>query len=156
VCFHTKPRQYLFACENCWSNATGCHNAWRAVLGRIQLVEGRFSVEDFADWLSLNATQLRYGLDISNTERMIELLINAGFKRGLDAQHLRRSLSQDDEDFRFSFKFALDRLALGIAIPEHTIFENTLSYAQILQSDFELVAKLIQIYQDFDVCAVTG
>lgn len=127
------------------------NNAWRAVLGRIQLVEGRFSVEDFADWLSLNATQLRYGLDISNTERMIELLINAGFKRGLDAQHLRRSLSQDDEDFRFSFKFALDRLALGIAIPKHTIFENTLSYAQILQSDFELVAKLIQIYQDFDV-----
>lgn len=126
------------------------NNAWRAVLGRIQLVEGRFSVENFADWLSLNATQLRYGLDISNTERMIELLINAGFKRGLDAQHLRRSLSQDDEDFRFSFKFALDRLALGIAIPEHTIFENTLSYAQILQSDFELVAKLIQIYQDFD------
>ena len=86
------------------------NNAWRAVLGRIQLVEGRFSVENFADWLSLNATQLRYGLDISNTERMIELLINAGFKRGLDAQHLRRSLSQDDEDFRFSFKFALDRL----------------------------------------------
>ena len=134
------------------------NNAWRAVLGRIQLVEGRFSVEDFADWLSLNATQLRYELDISNTERMIQLLINAGFKRGLDAQHLQRSLSQGDEDFRFSFKFALDRLALGIAIPEHTIFthaekgvvENTLSYAQVLPSDFELIAKLIQIYQDFD------
>ena len=135
------------------------NNAWRAVLGRIQLVAGRFSVEDFADWLSLNATQIRYELDISNTERMVELLINAGFKRGLDAQHLQRTLSHGDTDFRFSFKYALDRLALGIAIPEHTVFthpsaeaENaqTLSYSQVLSSDFELIGKLIQIYQDFD------
>jgi exodeoxyribonuclease V gamma subunit len=130
--------------------ALDANNAWRAVLGRIQLIESRFSVEDFADWLSLTATQLRYELDISNTERMVELLINAGFKRGLDAQHLQRSLSQGDDDFRFSFKFALDRLVLGIAIPEHTLFENVLSYAQVLTSDFELITKLVQIYQDFD------
>ena len=128
-------------------------NAWRAVLGRIQLVQGRFSVEDFADWLSLNATQLRYGLDIANTERMVALLINAGFKRGLDEAHLQRTLSADDSDYRFSFKYALDRLALGVAIPEHTIFAHpqgeTLSYAQVLSSDFELIATLIEIYQDF-------
>ncbi|RZG49098.1 exodeoxyribonuclease V subunit gamma [Acinetobacter wuhouensis] len=130
------------------------NNAWRAVLGRIQLVEGRFSVEDFADWLNLNATQIRYELDVSNTERMIDLLISAGFKRGLDGQHLQRSLSADDTDYRFSFKYALDRLALGMAVPEHQIFKHvngdTLSYAQVLASDFELIAKLIQIYQDFD------
>ncbi|MFW1800519.1 exodeoxyribonuclease V subunit gamma [Acinetobacter nematophilus] len=130
--------------------ALDAHNAWRAVLGRIQLTESRFSLEDFADWLSLTATQVRYGLDIPNTERMIELLINAGFKRGLDAQHLQRSLSQDDDDFRFSFKFALDRLVLGIAIPEHRLFENVLSFAQVLTGDFELITTLVQIYQDFD------
>ena len=130
--------------------ALDAHNAWRAVLGRIQLIESRFSIEDFADWLSLTATQLRYDLDVANTERMIELLINAGFKRGLDAQHLQRSLSQDDDDFRFSFKFALDRLALGMAIPEHNLFENVLSYAQVFTADFELITQLIQIYQDFD------
>lgn len=130
--------------------ALDAHNAWRAVLGRIQLTESRFSLEDFADWLSLTATQVRYGLDIPNTERMIELLINAGFKRGLDAQHLQRSLSQDDDDFRFSFKFALDRLVLGIAIPEHCLFENVLSFAQVLTGDFELITTLVQIYQDFD------
>lgn len=130
--------------------ALDAHNAWRAVLGRIQLIESRFSIEDFADWLSLTATQLRYDLDIANTERMIELLINAGFKRGLDAQHLKRSLSQDDDDFRFSFKFALDRLVLGIAIPEHRLFENVLSYAQVFTADFELITTLVQIYKDFD------
>jgi len=125
-------------------------NAWRAVLGRIELIQGRFSIEDFADWLSLSATQQLYGLEINSIERMTELLIDAGFKRGLDAQHLQRSLSVGDKDYRFSFKFALDRLALGIAIPEHTLFQGTLSFAKVLPSDFELIAKLIQIYQDFD------
>ena len=125
-------------------------NAWKAVLGRIELIQGRFSIEDFADWLSLNATQQLYGLEINSIERMTELLIDAGFKRGLDAQHLQRSLSAGDEDYRFSFKFALDRLALGVAIPEHTLFQGTLSFAKVLPSDFELIAKLIQIYQDVD------
>ena len=124
-------------------------NAWRAVLGRIELVEGRFTIEDFADWLNLNATQLRYALNIQNTERIIALLISAGFKRGLDDAHLQRGLSPEDEDYRFSFKFALDRLVLGVAIPEHAMFENTLSYAQVLPSDFELISTLITIYQDF-------
>ena len=125
------------------------NNAWRAVLGRISLVQGRFSIEDFADWLSLNATQIRYALDTHATERMVELLVGAGFKRGLDAEHLQRSLSAGDEDYRFSLKFALDRLALGIAIPEHALCFDTLSYAQVLPSDFELIATLITIYQDF-------
>lgn len=125
------------------------NNAWRAVLGRIELVGGRFTIEDFSDWLSLNATQLRYDLDIASTERMIELLIQSGFKRGLDATHLKLSLSQDDVDYRYSFKFALDRLALGVAVPEHTIFDNTLSFEQVLSADFELISKLIEIYQDF-------
>ncbi|MEJ2899917.1 exodeoxyribonuclease V subunit gamma [Acinetobacter sp. NS-4] len=123
-------------------------NAWRAVLGRIQWVRRRFSIEDFADWLSLNATQQRYGLDYGNVERMLQLLTDAGFKRGLDQQHLQQSLSAGDEDYRFSFKFALDRLALGFAIPEHTMFQDTLSYAKVLTSDFPLIATLIQIYRD--------
>ena len=68
-------------------------NAWRAVLGRIQLVHQRFSIEDFADWLSLNATQQLYALDYAQVERMLQLLGEAGFKRGLDQQHLQQSLT---------------------------------------------------------------
>ncbi|MFX3620616.1 MAG: exodeoxyribonuclease V subunit gamma [Acinetobacter radioresistens] len=125
-------------------------NAWRAVLERIQLVRGRFTLQEFSDWLNLTATQQCYGLDVNRSERMLVLLAAAGFKRGLDARHLQYSLSRHDEDFRFTFKFALDRLALGIAIPDHTIFNETLSFAQVQPSDFELIAKLIEIYQDFD------
>ncbi|MEB3766999.1 exodeoxyribonuclease V subunit gamma [Acinetobacter sp. MD2] len=122
--------------------------AWQALLGRISLAQGRFSFEDFADWLSLSATQTRYGLDIDAIERMLTLLAAAGFKRGLDAEHLAKSLSADDQDYRFSFKFALDRLALGIAIPEHTLCEQILSFADVFPEDFSLIGCLIQIYQD--------
>lgn len=123
-------------------------NAWRAVLGRIELLTGRFTLEAFADWLSLFATQQRYNLDANALERIYELLQAAGFKRGFDAQHLQESLIEGDLDYRFSFKFALDRLALGIAIPEHCVFENTLSYAEVRPSDFALIGTLIEIYQD--------
>lgn len=125
-------------------------NAWRAVLGRMQLVQGRFRLDDFADWLGLAATQQCYALEMSAVERMLELLQQAGFKRGLDAPHLALSLTEGDTDYRFSFKFALDRLTLGIAIPEHTLFADTLSFAEVMPSDFELIAKLLQIYQDLD------
>lgn len=125
-------------------------NAWRAVLGRIQWVRGRFSIEDFADWLSLNATQQRYALDFVQVERILQLLANAGFKRGLDQQHLQQTLTDDDQDYRFSFKYALDRLALGIAIPEHQMFGETLSFAKVQPSDFPLIGTLIEIYRDLD------
>ena len=123
-------------------------NAWRAVLGRMHLSQTRFSQDDFADWLNLAATQQRYGVDYAQAQRMLALLSDAGFKRGLDAEHLQHSLSAADQDYRYSFKFALDRLALGIAAPAHAMVGQTLSYAQVQPSDFELIGLLIQIYQD--------
>lgn len=125
-------------------------NAWRAVIGRIQLMQGRFSFDDFADWLSLHATQQRYELEYVQVERILNLLADAGFKRGLDAEHLKRSLCEGDDDYRYSFKFALERLALGIAVPVHATFNQVLSYAKVQPSDFELVGTLIQIYQDLN------
>src|SRR5699024_2225699 len=52
-------------------------NAWKAVLGRIELIQRRFTIEDFADWLSLGATQQRYGLEVNSIERITELLVDA-------------------------------------------------------------------------------
>lgn len=123
-------------------------NAWRAVVGRLQLTQGRFTQDDFADWLNLAATQQRYGLDYTQTQRVLDLLNDAGFKRGLDEAHLKQTLSAEDRDYRYSFKFALDRLALGIAVPAHVMVQQTLSYALVQPSDFELIGILIQIYQD--------
>lgn len=126
-------------------------NAWRAVLGRLQLTQTRLTQDDFADWLNLSATQQRYGLDYTQAQRILTLLNEAGFKRGLDEEHLKQSLSRDDQDYRYSLKFALDRLALGIAVPAHVMVQQTLSYAGVQPDDFELIGILIQIYQDLSL-----
>jgi len=131
-------------------------NAWKAFVGRIEISQGRFTAEDFHDWLNLNAVQELYQLDHVQMERMMELLIQAGFRRGLDEQHMLAYLSEQDRDYRYTFKFALDRLALGIAIPQHAVFENTLSFAGVQSSDFELVQTLIQIYQDISGLILTS
>lgn len=125
-------------------------NAWLAVIGRIQLPQGRFRYSDFADWLSLLPTQHYYGLDHEQVTRMLALLEGAGFKRGLDDAHLKRFLLEDDQDYRFTFKFALDRLAMGIAVPEHTLVLKTLSYRDVQPEDFLLIGHLIQIYKDLN------
>lgn len=122
--------------------------AWDAVLGRICLTQGRFHFDEFADWLFLSATQQKYGIDYPQASRMLELLADAGFKRGFDVEHLKQSLSVEDQDYRYSFKFALDRLVLGIAIPEHAVFHGTLSFDGVNTEDFELIGILIEIYQE--------
>lgn len=126
------------------------NNAWQAVLGRITLPEGRFQFHDFSDWLSLLATQRFYDLDHQSVERILELLTNAGFKRGLDSDHLKRTLLADDTDYRYTFKFALDRLVKGVAVPEHVMVLDGLSIEHLVPEDFALVGVLIQMYQDFN------
>ena len=123
-------------------------NAWQAFVGRIEISQGRFTAEDFHDWLNLNAVQELYKLDHVQMERMMELLVHAGFRRGLDEQHMMAFLSEQDRDYRYTFKFALDRLVLGVAIPKHEVYAETLSFAGVLSSDFELVQILIRIYRD--------
>ena len=123
-------------------------NAWRAVIGRIHLMQGRFSFDEFADWLGTRLNSVMH--EYAQVERILTLLADAGFKRGLDAEHLKRSLCDGDDDYRYSFKFALERLALGIAIPEHATFNQVLSYAKVQPGDFELIGTLIQIYQDLN------
>ncbi|MFT4020778.1 MAG: exodeoxyribonuclease V subunit gamma [Acinetobacter sp.] len=122
--------------------------AWQALVERIRLPQRRFQFAEFADWLSLLATQQHYGLDVAAIERILALLAQAGFKRGLDATHLAQELNPQDHDYRFSFKFALDRLVMGYAVPAHVIVGETLSDANVNTEDFSLIATLIQIYQD--------
>jgi exodeoxyribonuclease V gamma subunit len=70
-------------------------NAMADILG-LQLTQGRLTQDDFADWLNLSATRQRYGFDYI-AQRILALLNDAGFKRGLDEQHLKQSLSADDQ-----------------------------------------------------------
>ena len=121
--------------------------AWQAIYGRMQLLQGRFQPQHLADWLSLPAIMQRYTLDATRIERLMTLLCAAGFKRGFDAAHLQQTLDPTDHDYRFSLQFALNRLALGVVMPEHGLFAEQLSFEGVIPSDFELIATLMQIFE---------
>lgn len=123
---------------------------WQMLLGRFQLLHGRFSIDVFIDWLSLPATQQHYELTFDEVKRLTLLLSEAGFKRGFDDVHLQQSLAEHDQDLRFSLRYALDRLTLAVAIPERMVFADVLSMPVVQPEDFPLIGVLIQIYQDFD------
>lgn len=123
-------------------------NAWASVLGRINLTKGRFQFEEFADWLSLPATMILYGLEYVEVERMMALLKEARFIRGFDTDHLKRVLPPSDTDYRYSFKYALERLSLGVLMDQHAVYQDVLAADFVQTADFELIGKLHSIYQD--------
>lgn len=122
--------------------------AWQAVCLRMQLLQGRFLPQQLADWLSLPATMQRYSLDAAAITRMLDLLSQAGFRRGFDRIHLQQSLAANDQDYRFSMQYALDRLALAVLMPVHEVFANQLSFDALNRSDIDLVYVLIAIFAD--------
>lgn len=123
-------------------------NAWASVVGRINLTKGRFGFEEFADWLALPATQTLYGLEYVEVERMLALLKDAKFYRGFNSEHLQQDLPATDTDYRFNFKYALDRLSLAVFVDQQAVFDDVLSVDFVQTADFELIGKLHLIYQD--------
>lgn len=126
--------------------------AWYSFVFRIRWQNQRFSIQQFSDWLYLAATQQYYGLQVNDADRMIDLLEHAGFKRGFDQTHLQQQLEAHDTDFRFSFEYALNRLAMGLAIPEllecQTAYDTIISHHHVNIKDFALIDKLLLIFQD--------
>ncbi|HEY4714609.1 MAG TPA: exodeoxyribonuclease V subunit gamma, partial [Aquirhabdus sp.] len=118
---------------------------WQALTGRFNLLAGRLSCETLLDWLALLPVQQSYGLSVDQVTRMGELLVEAGFRRGFDGEHLSRTLLSHDADVRFTLRFALDRLILGMAMPVDTMYVDCLPMTTLMRDDFELVAVLEQI-----------
>ncbi len=79
------------------------------------LSAGRFPVSDVLDLLSLDPVRRRFGLDARDLESVHSWVAASGTRWGLDERH-RRSQAQP-EDRRNTWRFGLDRLLLGCAMP---------------------------------------
>ncbi|MFB2538650.1 MULTISPECIES: exodeoxyribonuclease V subunit gamma [unclassified Acinetobacter] len=130
---------------------TDAMQLWQAIRHRMQLLQQRFSISEFMEWLSLMPIQQVYGLDYDALQRIQKLLEKAGFRRGFDTEHLKNTLVKQDTDYRFSFYAALQRLSLSIAVPERSLFHGVLGMAEVQHSDFELIAILLKIYDDLNL-----
>jgi len=139
---------------------------WEAIIGFYKLLgshSARFEAAEVLDWLMLPPLFESFGLTHEQMSRGCDLLVEAGFIRGFDEQHLKQTLDSNDYDYRFSFAQALDRLTLGLVMPEAELSnclytlnddewpstalpEMTLPLPQVSLNDALIVEALCRIY----------
>ena len=139
---------------------------WEAIIGFYKLLgshSARFEAAEVLDWLMLPPLFESFGLTHEQMSRGCDLLVEAGFIRGFDELHLKQTLDSNDYDYRFSFAQALDRLTLGLVMPEaelsdclYPLGENewpstalpemTLPLPQVSLNDALIVEALCRIY----------
>lgn len=139
---------------------------WEAIIGFYKLLgshSARFEAAEVLDWLMLPPLFESFGLTREQMSRGCDLLLEAGFVRGFDERHLKQTLDINDYDYRFSFAQALDRLTLGLVMPEASLSdclypleegewpttavpEMSLPLAQVSLNDAMIVEALCRIY----------
>ena len=139
---------------------------WEAIIGFYKLLgshSARFEAAEVLDWLMLPPLFESFGLTHEQMSRGCDLLVEAGFIRGFDELHLKQTLDVNDYDYRFSFAQALDRLTLGLIMPEAglsdclyplhedewpstAVLEMSLPLAQVSLNDAMIVEALCRIY----------
>ncbi len=139
---------------------------WEAIIGFYKLLgshNARFEAAEVLDWLMLPPLFESFGLTHEQMSRGCDLLVEAGFIRGFDERHLKTTLDHHDYDYRFSFAQALDRLTLGLVMPEadmsaclyplveeewpsSAMAEMTLPLPQVSLNDALIVEALCRIY----------
>ncbi|MBF0657806.1 exodeoxyribonuclease V subunit gamma [Psychrobacter sp. NG25] len=139
---------------------------WEAIIGFYKLLgshSARFEAAEVLDWLMLPPLFESFGLTHEQMSRGCDLLVEAGFIRSFDELHLKQTLDSNDYDYRFSFAQALDRLTLGLVMPEAELSgclypldedewpstalpEMTLPLPQVSLNDALIVEALCRIY----------
>ena len=145
---------------------TDIRQLWEAIIGFYKLLgshSARFEAAEVLDWLMLPPLFESFGLTHEQMSRGCDLLVEAGFIRGFDERHLKQTLDANDYDYRFSFAQALDRLALGLVMPEASLSdclyplheddwastampEMSLPLPQVSLNDAMIVEALSRIY----------
>ena len=142
---------------------------WEAISGFYTLLDGnaaRFETATVLDWLMLPPLYESLGLTHEQMSRGCELLQEAGFVRGFDEAHLQASLSVQDYDYRFSFSYTLDKLTLGLIMPDAPISEclypsdwqagilpeKTVPAPNISLSDAPIIEALCRIHKGLTLC----
>lgn len=106
---------------------------WQALSGIYTLLDSDFTAQSVIDWLSLDLVCAAYGVSCEAMQRICELLVAAGFRRGFDRKHLDTRIGVDDGDDRFTFTYALDRLVAGFALPDAPLYVQSIVPQQSVQ-----------------------
>lgn len=125
----------------------------------------RFYAEEVYEWLMTPALYESFHLTFDEIKRGCDLLTEAGFKRGFDESHLKKTLAEGDADYRYSFSYALDRMVLGLLAPTNhrsssalhpfkwekdAFVEAVLPLQTVTLADQKVINVLTKIHQGLD------
>ena len=97
---------------------TGTTSLWHSLAGHYTHLNGRYDAPTITDWLHNDDTAQSLGSDHEHIQRITAALIQAGYKRGFDSEHLQQTLHPGDHDHRYTYTYALDRLIAGVLMPD--------------------------------------
>ena len=103
---------------------TGTTSLWHSLAGHYTHLNGRYDAPTITDWLHNDDTAQSLGSDHEHIQRITAALIQAGYKRGFDSEHLQQTLHPDDHDHRYTYTYALDRLVAGVLMPDSSDDDN--------------------------------
>lgn len=113
-------------------------NLWHALEGLYTLPDTRFEAERVLTWLRREEVCAMLDIAPSAMNRLCDALIAAGYRRGLN----REQLGNPDDDPRFTFCYALDRLLTGLWMPDIPQYRNTVPQHE---DNTEAVAALCRL-----------
>ena len=113
-----------------------------AFLGVLELASSRATVEDVMGVLQSESIRSRFELSSKNIETLEKWVIESGIRWGIDAEH-RKELGQPAFENN-SWRFGLDRMLLGIALPTggQDLWQGRLPCEMIEGSPALLLGKL--------------
>lgn len=111
----------------------------------LAMIDGRVTATEVLDLLRIAAVRRRFAIDAEDVDLLRRWVGRSGVRWGVDDAH-RAELGQPP--FRENtWRFGLDRLLLGHAMPGHDreLFAGVLPYDDVEGSDAELLGKLAEL-----------
>jgi exodeoxyribonuclease V gamma subunit len=119
-------------------------NPVAAALDRVlALVHGRMPASGLLDLLRLEVVRARFGIEVDEIGRIERWATEAGARWGIDAAH--RAEHGRPGDGTFTWRFALDRLVLGVALAD----EDDRSFAGVVPYD-DIEGDAVDLLGRFD------
>ena len=120
----------------------GMAPAAETFLAVVGMVRSRVTAVEVLDLLAMDAVRDRFGLHTADLGLIRRWVEDAGIRWGIDAEH-RKEWGQPDTGTN-TWRFGLDRLLLGHALPGERLFGGALPYDEIEGQTSVLLGHLVE------------
>lgn len=115
----------------------------QALFQLLKTARSRMQIQDVLDLLAIAPVRRRFGLSIAEMELATHWMVDVGIRWAISASH--RALWGQPELHQNTWRFGLDRLLLGVAMPEAppALFGGTFPYPGIEGKETETLGKVV-------------